>query len=80
MTFTAPSLGQWFRSAVPHLSRRKPAWLSRWDKWDRWDRWDTPRNLGQQDKDGPAHGVETLLAALADAGRDLVPDLERQLR
>ncbi|RUR30844.1 hypothetical protein ELY33_08510 [Vreelandella andesensis] len=33
-----------------------------------------------QDKAGPAHEVETLLAALADAGRDLGPDLKRQLQ
>ncbi|WP_144439587.1 hypothetical protein [Halomonas chromatireducens] len=34
----------------------------------------------QQDKAGPAHEVETLLAALADAGRDLGPALAHRLR
>ncbi|WP_108445458.1 hypothetical protein [Halomonas denitrificans] len=33
-----------------------------------------------QDTAGPAHEVETLLAALADMGRDIGPELERQLR
>ncbi|MDY7114827.1 hypothetical protein RAN53_00565 [Halomonas sp. SSL-5] len=33
-----------------------------------------------QGEAGPTHEGETLLAALADAGRDLRPDLERQLR
>lgn len=37
------------------------------------------RQVGQ-DTAGPAHEVETLLAALADTGRDLGPDLKRQLR
>ncbi|MBB3183681.1 hypothetical protein FHR95_001235 [Halomonas fontilapidosi] len=35
---------------------------------------------GQQDKAGPAHEVETLLAALADAGRDIGPALAHCLR
>lgn len=34
----------------------------------------------EQDTAGPAHEVEMLLAALADVGRDLGSELERQLR
>ncbi|MEQ6916875.1 hypothetical protein [Halomonas aquatica] len=34
----------------------------------------------RQGEDGPAHEIETLLAALADVGRDIGADLERQLR
>ncbi|WP_192036166.1 hypothetical protein [Halomonas sp. YLGW01] len=37
-------------------------------------------NEERQDKAGPAHEVETLLAALADAGRDLRPALAHRLR
>lgn len=39
-----------------------------------------PEKEERQNKAGPAHEVETLLAALADAGRDLGLDLAHHLR